>query len=235
MPPVAETMQPMAGGAHPEHLPPGALPGPQSRRRALNVRAGGCIAPFLVVGAVFFLVMFGGVALLLGAITSDVGGDLGGPNPAWFGLAAIGGTALFLGVAFALWRKANPRRDKSLEVRVDRHRARRGEELRVTVAGAPARVGIDVTLACRVHWDQRQRSGGGDGSSSASRMVAEAMAWEQTTQASPSGEARLGLPDDQPYSHEGEVISFAWLVSARTSVDDKRGKPSAPAAVWVDP
>ncbi|MDQ3091085.1 MAG: hypothetical protein M3R46_05350 [Actinomycetota bacterium] len=113
--------------------------------------------------------MFGGVALLLGAITSDVGGDLGGPNPAWFGLAAIGGTALFLGVAFALWRKANPRRDKSLEVRVDRHRARRGEELRVTVAGAPARAGIEVTLACRVHWDQRQRSGGGDGSSSTSR------------------------------------------------------------------
>lgn len=228
-------MRPVAGGAHPEHLPPGAQPGPQSKRRALNVRAGGCIAPFLVVGAVFFLVLFGGVALLFGAISSEVGGDIGGPNPAWFWLAAVGGPALFLGVAFAFWRKANPRRDKALEVRVDRHRVRRGEELRVMVAGAPARVGVEVTLACRVHWDKHQRSGGSEGGSSTSRMVAEATAWEQTTQASPSGEARVRLPADRPYSHEGEVISFAWLVSARTVLDDKRGRPSPPAAVWVDP
>ncbi|MDQ3768643.1 MAG: hypothetical protein M3370_04060 [Actinomycetota bacterium] len=192
------------------------------------------MAPFLVVGAIFFLVMFGGVALLFGAIASDVGGDLGGPDPAWFWLPAVGGTALFVGVAVHLWRRANPRRDEALEARVDRHRARRGEELRVTVAGAPARVGIEVTLACRVHWDQRQRSGGYD-SSSTSRVIAEATAWQQTTQASPSGEVALRLPADQPYSHEGEVISFAWLVSARTVVDDKPGRPSPPAAVWVDP
>lgn len=224
----------MAAERHLEHLPPDARPGPQSRRRAQNVRAGGCIAPILVVGAVFFLALFGGFALLFGSIASDVGGDLGGPDPAWFWLTAVGGAAVFLGVAFVFWRKANPRRDKALEVHVDRHRARRGEELRATVAGAPARAGVEVTLACHVRWDRRQRSHGSDGHHSSSRVVAEAIAWEETAQASPSGEVRLRLPADQPYSHEGTVISFAWLVSARTVVDEKQGRPSMPAAIWVD-
>jgi hypothetical protein len=200
----------------------------------MNVRAGGCIAPFLAIAAVFFLVLFGGFALLFGAIKSDVGDDLGGPDPAWFWLAAVGGAAVFLGVTLVVWRKANPRRDEALEVRLDRHLARRGEELRATVASASARAGIEVTLACHVHWDRRQRSHGRDGHHSSSRVVAEAIAWEETTQASPSGEVRLHLPADQPYSHEGTVISFAWLVSARTVVDEKRGRPSMPAAVWVD-
>jgi len=163
--------------------------------------------------------MFGGAALLFGAIASDVGGDLGGPNPAWFWLPAVGGTALFVGVAVHLWRRTKARRDETLEVQVDRHRARRGEELRVTVAGAPARVGIEVTLACRVHWDKRERSGslGGYDSSSTSRVIAEATPWQQTTQASPSGEVALRLPADQPYSQEGREpsVSRPWRPVAR--------------------
>lgn len=218
-------------GRHLEHLPPGVRPGPQSRRRQMNIRTGGCIAPFLVLGAVFSLVLSGGLAQL----PSPDGADYrGGPDPAWFWLAGIGGAAFFLAGAFFFWRQAYPRRDSTLEVRLDRNRARRGDELCATVVGVPARADIEVTLACHVHWD-RFRASGGEDRPSTDRVIAKAVAWKETTQASPSGEARLRLPAEQPYSHEGSVISFAWLVSARTVVHGKHGRTSLPAAVWVDP
>ena len=201
----------------------------------MNIRVGGCLAPFLALGAVIALVVFGGFAQLPGPSASDVGDDPGGLDPAWFWLPAVGGAVIFLAAAFLFWRQSNPRRDTTLEVRLDRNRARRGDELRATVASVPPRAGIEVTLACHVHWDRRQHTGGSDVNRSTDQVVAEAVAWEETTQASPSGEARLRLPAEQPYSHEGLVISFAWLVSARTVVDGKHGRPSMPAAVWVDP
>ncbi len=226
-------MTPMAARRHFEHLPPGASPGHQSERRQVNMRAGGCIAPFLVLGGTVFFLMLGCTALLFGAVAPDGDGERGGPDPVWLWLAGAAGAALFFGAAFVLWRKAHPRRDRTLEVWLDRRRARRGDELRAIVSGAPEGAVVEVTLACRVHWDMRSR--GRDSGNALARIVAENLVWRESTQVSPSGEARLRLPADQPYSHEGEVISFAWLVSARTSVDDKRGKPSAPAAVWVDP
>jgi hypothetical protein len=67
------------------------------------------------------------------------------------------------------------------------------------------------------------------------RTVAENLVWRESTRSSPSGEVILRLPADQPYSHEGQVVSFAWLIDAQTVVHGRRGRPSAPAAVWVDP
>lgn len=224
----------MAVERHLEHLPPGAVPGPQSTRRRTAVRVGGCLAPALAVAGVLFFMFFAGFAVVFGAISSDLGGDAG-VDPAWFWAAAVGGAALFIRIAFVFWRKANPRRDRRMEVRLDRHRAPRGEELRVTVQGIPERTVAEVTLGCKVHWDKRHRSATGDAGDRVGRLVAEDIVWTQSTQASPSGEARVNLPADQPYSHEGEVISFAWLVDARTVVDGRRGRPSLPAAVWVDP
>jgi hypothetical protein len=215
----------MGGDRHLEHLPPGAQPGPQSRRRRSDVRIGGYVAPLAAVVLVSLAVWWYG-----GAIVS---GD--GLVPGWFELVAVVVAAFAIRATFLSWRRAFPGRDKTLDVRLDRQRARRGEELRATVAGAPASVGIEVTLACRVHWDKCVRTSESNGGSSTRRVVVDEVAWEEATQASPSGEARLRLPADQPHSHEGAVISFAWLVSARTLVDDKLGKPSAPTAVWVDP
>lgn len=223
----------MAVGRHLEHLPPGVAPGPQSARRQVNVRAGGCIAPFLVLGGTVFLLMLGSTALLFGAVLPDTGGEPVGPDPAWLWLAGGGGAALFFGVAFVLWRKAHPRRHRTLEVRLDRRRARRGDELRAIVSGVPERAVVEVTLACRVHWDMRGRRR--DPGDTLARTVAENLVWREGTQVSPAGEVRLRLPADQPYSHEGHVVSFAWLIDACTVAGDRRGRCSAPAAVWVDP
>jgi hypothetical protein len=225
-------MQPMAGGRHLEHLPPGVLPGPQSERRQVNMRANGCIAPFLALGGIVFFVMLACAALLFGAVAPDAGGQASGPDPAWLWLAGAGGAALFFGAAFVLWRQAHPRRDRTLEVRLDRRRARRGDELRTIVSGVPEGAVVEVTLACRVHWDMRGRRR--DPGNTLARTVAENLVWREGTQASPAGEVRLCLPADQPYSHEGHVVSFAWLIDA-CAVGDRRGRCSAPVAVWVDP
>ncbi len=223
----------MAPRRHLEHLPPGMPPGPQSERRQLNMRAGGCIAPFLVLGGTVFFLMLGSTALLFGAVAPDGDGERGGPDPVWLWLAGAAGAALFFGVAFVLWRKAHPRRDRSLEVWLDSRRARRGDELRAVVSGAPEGAVVEVTLACRMHWDMR--SVRRDPGNALARIVAENLVWRETAQASPSGEVRLRLPADQPYSHEGHVVSFAWLIDACGVAGDRRGKCSAPAAVWVDP
>jgi membrane protein implicated in regulation of membrane protease activity len=223
----------MAARRHLEHLPPDAVAGPQSERRRLNLRVGGTLSLFLILAGIVFLLMVAGSALLLGALAPDVGGETPGPDPAWLWLAGAGGAACFFVAAFILWRKAHPRHDKALEIRLDRRRARRGDELRATVTGASDRAAVEVTLACRVHWDMR-----GPSSRSANRLartVAENLVWHESTQSSPSGEVILRLPADQPYSHEGQVVSFAWLIDAQTVVHGQRGRPSAPGAVWVDP
>ena len=225
-------MTPMAAPRHLEHLPPGAAPGPQSQRRQTNLRAGGCLAPFLVLGGAVFFLMLGATALLVSAVAPVAGGEPGGPDPAWLWLSGAGGAALFFGAAFVLWRKAHPRRHRTLAVWPDRRRARRGDELRAVVTGAPERAVVEVTLACRVHWDMRSRRR--DAGNTLARIVAENLVWRESAQASPSGEVRLRLPAHQPYSHEGHVISFAWLIDACT-VGDRRGRCSAPVAVWVDP
>lgn len=197
------------------------------------MRAGGCIAPFLVLGGTVFFLMLGAAALLFGAAAPVAGGGAGGPDPAWLWLAGAGGAALFFGAAFFLWRKAHPRRHRTLEVWPDRRRARRGDELRAVVTGAPERAVVEVTLACRVHWDMR--SGRRRSGNTLARIVAEDLVWRQSKRAPPSGTVHLRLPVDQPYSHEGHVVSFAWLIDACTVVGDGRGRCSAPAAVWVDP
>jgi len=223
----------MATRRHLEHLPPGVPPGPQSERRQVNMRAGGCIAPFLVLAGTVFFVMLASTALLFGAVAPAAGGEAGGPDAAWLWLAGAGGAGLFFGVAFVLWRKAHPRRHRTLAVRLDRHRARRGDELRAIVSGVPERAVVEVTLACRVHWDMR--SARRDPGNTLARTVAEHLVWRKSVQVSPAGEVRLRLPADQPYSHEGHVVSFAWLIDACAVVGDRPGRCSAPAAVWVDP
>lgn len=199
----------------------------------MNMRAGGCLAPFLALAGVAFFVMLGSTALLFGAVAPVAGGEGVGPDPAWLWLAGAGGAALFFGAAFFLWRNAHPRRHRSLEVWPDRRRARRGDELRAVVTGAPERAVVEVTLACRVHWDMRGARRHSRNTSA--RIVAENLVWRETMRASPSGTVRLRLPADQPYSHEGHVVSFAWLIDACTVSGDRRGRCSAPAAVWVDP
>lgn len=216
---------------HLEHLPPGAQPGPQSRRRRSDVRIRGWIAPALALAGVLSLVSFAASAAGFDTPIPDLGIGIGGTDLFWLAVAGV-----LIGIAFTDWRKANPRRDPRVTIELDRDRVRRGQEVRALVAGMPERTAVEVSLTCRVHWDQRKRSSAsGDRGGSTTRVVAEATASEDFAQASPSGEAHPRLPADQPYSHEGSVISFAWLITARTMVDGKRGRPSMPVAVWVDP
>ena len=45
---------------------------------------------------------------------------------------------------------------------------------------------------------------------------------------------RFAIPPDAPFSHEGECLSFAWRVTARTHAALARD-PHHDVALWVSP
>ncbi len=208
----------MAASEHP-HLPPGVEPGSQSRRLGMGRGVSGCIVPFFVVGGLLFGL---GFAFFASLITSVPGGD--GPSALPFWAGAVGGPAIFWGLAFVIWRRAHPRRSRGLAAAVDRRRVRRGESLGVQLtAGDPS---AELGLVCRVHYDVMSRT-----TDSSNRVTSTATSWEHWTPAGPAG-VTFTVPPDGPPSYEGTAVSFAWAVHARPAGG---GPPSDPVPVWVEP
>jgi hypothetical protein len=224
-----------------QHLPAGVAPGRQSERRRRQRRFGRVLAPLMIVAGVLFCGLFVGLGLLFGALADELDG--GGPDPLIFLLAGPAGLVLFAGLGVLFFRRGGRQGIEGLTVTVDRDRARRGERVTATVHSTLEQP-VEVGLVCRVHFDDIVRTrtqagtrlpGGTRSPGGSTRTVSEALVWE-TWAAAP--QAGLGashaftLPADQPYSHEGEVLSFAWAVVARR---EGRRRLSAPAPVWVAP
>ncbi len=209
--------------AHP-HLPAGHDPGPQTRRSRFGRVAVGCLLPLLAFFAVSFLVVFGGIGLL---VLSSGGGAIGAP----FVAVGVLVFAICTSLAVVTWRRARPRRLADVTATPERLELRRGDELRVRVDAPVGTADLEVGLVCQVRYDVQVRTSSTDGGSSSSRRTRVAPAREAWTPASSAG-ASLVVPADAPCSYEGDAVSFAWAVAARV-----RGgrRTSVPVAVWVAP
>ncbi len=196
---------------HP-HLPPGAEPGPQSRRRRARRRL---LKPVLGGAAVLLVGLLAFLALVAGSAGV-------GPSPAL--LAGLAAGALLCGGAYVLLRGRLSRTDRSLAVTVSPQHARRGETLRAALAAGGDGAEIELGLVCRIVYDIESRA-----DDSPQRVTKTATVLEHWAPAS-LGEADLAIPADGPYSYEGSAVSFAWAVHARRA---GARASSRPAPVWV--
>jgi hypothetical protein len=210
----------VAREGHP-HLPPGREPGPQSRRTSTGRTLGGCAAPAFVVVGVVAAAMVAGFGLLLGSLS-------GGP-PAWpFFLVAVGVLAFFWLFARTMFRGARPRFAAGIELQAERQELRRGDRVAAIASGEGA---LEVGLVCTQSFDVWRRIG----SDSRSRVTDTALVWQQWLPV-PHGalgqRVELALPDEGPYSYEGDCVSFRWAVVARRVREQRVAEP---VALWVAP
>lgn len=211
------------------HLPPGRQPGAQSRG---SRTASGLFVYLLPVAGVIFLLSFVPVGLLTGDLLFVAGG--------------IAGAAAFIGGGFAFYRQRRPRIARHLRLATEALELRRGDTVgcRLEITD-PDRVGerIEVGLVCTVRYDVLEHRGQGHGgigrtgSSGPRRTTHQETAYEHWVPASRSERLQpfsLTLPADQPYSHEGSCLSFAWRVTAREPTA-LRSDPSRHQPIWVLP
>lgn len=123
-----------------------------------------------------------------------------------------------------------------LDVTVEPIELKRGEELRVVVAvGDPAQAGrrLEVDLLCTEWYDYRAR----DSHNNSRRVTRAAKAYGQTQaieQSAGRHELAFTIPEQAPFSHEGEVVSFSWKVSVREEREN-RIDPVLERPIWVLP
>ena len=209
------------------HLPAGRTPGPQSLR---NRRRRNLLAPF--VGLV-------GVGMYAAGIWVAAGGRgqrfdpmeelLGGLFFAAGGLLCVFG-------AFAIAERGRPKRSARLRgvtLQVSGEAFRRGDDVSVTFTVRRSSGGrLEVGIACNERFEQEVPAD----APVEMRQTVEAIAHEDW-QAVPDSarEHTLGftLPDDAPYSYEGDAVSFAWRVSVREARLGRDARYDRP--IWVDP
>jgi hypothetical protein len=148
--------------------------------------------------------------------------------------AVVFGLGMFVIGVFSLLR-AYPMRARGYGIAVDPAEIRRGDDVdvRLTVAD-PRRLerGAEVGLVCVVYYSVTKHSRNGT-----YRDDAEATAHEEWRPLRP-GQVRpyerFRVPADGPYSHEGEYLSYHWLVRVR---EPRRMRPDArmDEPVWVNP
>jgi hypothetical protein len=155
------------------------------------------------------------------------------------GEEAFGGTIFALGGLLCLYgayvmrgRRESSRapRLRGVRLAVTPDDARRGDEISVTLAAAGGRRSLDVGLVCFERFDQQVRVYQ-RGASTVLRQIAESTVYELWQRAE-GGSLTFAIPDDAPYSWEGECVSYAWRVSARSvrryRKDRRRDQP-----IWV--
>jgi hypothetical protein len=158
----------------------------------------------------------------------------------WGGLffGACGLLCLF--VALAQRERGRPREHPRLRgaaLAVDRDAVRRGGELSVTLTDARGRdEPLEVGLACDERVDTEVRVYV-RGTSVVRRQTTENTIYEEW-QSAPVGAGEqaftFGVPDELPYSYEGDCVSWAWRLSARTA-KRLRKDPRLDRPVWVEP
>jgi hypothetical protein len=218
------------------HLPAGKEPGRQSRNRRVVSSGFKLLGPVMLGGCGLFLylpILIITVAMLVAVISGGADG-LG-----WVVLIVC--LALTVGipiVAWAVWQRVRPRSLTGLELAVSTQELRRGDalraELRVSdVSGLPE--GTEVGLVCTA-WYEKESRDVHNGHSRRSRVTAEGTEYETWAPAARERTQTFDfqVPADGVFSHEGEMITWAWRVVAR--VPRSRARDARiDVPVWVTP
>ncbi len=216
------------------HLPPGYLPGRQTRRGRIGHKIN-----------VFFLVLFGvglgagGAATYGYAMVCSHEADL--CQPGWLFLAAGGGVLVgvpLLVLARHLVRgRGGWRRATHLSVFTPVVATTRGAAVPVTMSGHATRPdgSLEVGLVCRVAYDVEIETTNAQGHTQRSRMTRHHVIheeWRPVTTPAADVEQQFVIPLHAPFSHEGACLSFAWWVEARER-RERGTDPSARQPIWV--
>lgn len=214
------------------HLPSGRPAGGQTRRGG-SVGGKNPVQKVLAVAPI----AFAGIVIFLAPLD----------GPLKWGVGIGGAIALGILARLLQQRSAAASAATHLQMRPSTDEPRRGDELVVTlsVADASAVEGerLEVGIECIERWDYRQqRSSGSSGvgssvGSSSRRVTSKGTAFEQWLPAqrtSASETFTFRIPPDAPFSHEGECLSFSWMLTAREhvprGVDNRVDHP-----IWVLP
>lgn len=213
------------------HLPVGYEPGGQSLRNRAQSKAW---SPFIAfVGTCMFMA---GVWIAAGGrgTSFDRQEELwGGILFGLMGLMCIYGAGVIGG-------QGKPKRHPLLsgtKLSVEPADPRRGDEVSITFAGERSDDDrLEIGLVCQERYDQEVRVYV-RGASVVRRQTAEEAAHEQW-QAVPAGVRErtftFVVPQDAPYSYEGDCVSYAWFASAR-AVRPRRKDPRLEEPIWVRP
>jgi hypothetical protein len=206
------------------HLPAGRTPGPQSLR---NRRRRNLLAPF--VGLV-------GLAMYAAGVWVAAGGR--GPRfdrreELLGGLVFAAGGLLCVVGAFAIAERGRPNRSARLRgvtLQVAGEAFRRGDAVSVTLNGRGSSGGrLEVGIACDERFEQEVPD-------APARTMMETIAhedWQAVPDSMREHTLDFTLPDDAPYSYEGDAVSFAWRVSVRVARLGRDARYDHP--IWVDP
>ncbi len=213
------------------HLPPGRAPGGQTRRGG-SVEARNPVQLALATAPIVFVVAVIVLSPLEGPVRWAVG---------------IGG-ALVLGLLARMLRQRSAAISAAthLQLRPSTDEPRRGEELVVSLTVVdPSKLKgdrLEVGLECIERYDYRQQqsnsgSSVGSAGSSSRRVTRRATVFERWLPAQRSVASEtftFHIPPDAPFSHEGDCLSFSWMLTAREHVahgiDTRLDHP-----LWVRP
>jgi len=162
-----------------------------------------------------------------------------GAPPAFVAPAVgLGGSALFLVVAYGTWRGRRPHRAPHLRLEVrplEVHRGGRVEVDAILRTGAGVAERVDVGLVCVEVYDEWSRGSNldsvGDPHRRFIRQDSAYAHWETIDTRAGAASLRIDVPSEAPFSYEGEALSFAWRVAARSA----RSERVVFEPIWVLP
>jgi len=197
--------------------------------RGIGIVVGSILAfAFLFVPAVVLLV----VLIVIAA---------GGEPLAWAGVAVMAAVLVAIPVAGRrIYLRARRVEATHLQLEVSETELARGGEvrarLRVTEPGA-ASDRLEVGLVCTAFYDHEVRTRE-DGRTRTRREIAEEHAYKEWKPADPRSTLdqsfTFTIPPAAPFSYEGQIVAFAWRVSAREPAKLRRD-PSRDVPLWVAP
>ena len=207
------------------HLPSGRQPGPQTLRSGGPRRR---FASYTLGAAMGWGVLWWILSPASGVTQYAIG---------------AGGLAVAIGGGGLVQRRAAAAASAShLNLSVSDDEPRRGDELVATVrVSDPAKAAerIEVGLVCRELYDYRTRSSSSSsvGSSSHSRRVTgEKTCFEQwqPIERTTGDHLTFRIPPEQPFSYEGDCLSFSWKVTVREPVEGGIDR-TVDHPIWVLP
>jgi hypothetical protein len=225
------TPKPSTGRTDFPHLPAGYEPGAQSLRNRTQRKLW---VPFVSVVGTGML--GAGIWVAAGGRGDefDRGEELVGGI-----IFALGGLLCIYGAA-VLRRKGTPKRParlRGITLTVNGEGQRRGEDISVTCTGKRKEDDrLEVGLVCVERYDMQVRVHA-RGASTVLRQTAEATVheqWQPVPTAVGEQTFVFKVPEDAPYSYEGDCVSYAWLASAR-ALRRLRRDPRLQTPIWVLP
>ena len=212
----------MGWAADHRHLPAGAAPGSQSRRRVRSRQFA------------FWILALIGLGFLVGGIATLPGDGIGEES-----LFILAVALLLIGGAFAVRRSSWKKAARHLQVSVSPGQVGRGQPVSVrldVVVALPAEATVEVGLVCSEIYDYIEviRTQQGRSRSRSTKVVDAYAEWMPAQPTGGSQQFGFTVPYDAPYSYEGDCVSYAWRVTARERKEIGRD-PVRDVPIWVRP